>query len=221
MSLAAFQDAIADLVRDREGLISPAQRDLALAGAVLRYGEHRPRELVEDLVSAGGRRLALPVNWQAGRSRTLSLEYPPGEVPPSYIEAGTWQLYQGLNESELHLPLSLDAGEEVRIRYTRGHTLDANTDTIPEADARAVACLAASDLCGQLARYYGQEAESSIGADAVDRKSKADTYRQFERDLRGQYFAHLGIAERESRAAGVVVAPARPQERERLFGRRR
>jgi hypothetical protein len=221
MSLAAYQDVIADLVRDRDGLISPAQRDIALQTAVLRYSEHRPLELVEDVTSAGGRRLTLPENWQSGRSRTLSLELPPGEVPPAYIEHGTWTLYQGPSTAELHLPLTLSAGEVVRVTYTRNHTLDAEADTIPSHDARAVACLAASDLCGQMARYYGQESESSISADAVDRKSKADTYRMFERDLRSAYFSHLGIADRESRPAGTTVAPMRPKERERLFGRRR
>lgn len=221
MSLAAYQDVIADLVRDRDGLISPAQRDIALQTAVLRYSEHRPLVLVEDVISAGGRRLTLPASWQSGRSRTVSLEYPPGEVPPTYIESGTWQLYQGTASSELHLPLTLSSGEVVRVTFTRGHTLDADDDTIPASDARAVATLAASDLCGQMARYYGQESESSISADAVDRKSKADTYRMFDRDLRTAYFSHLGIADRESRPAGTTVAPLRPKERERLFGRRR
>ncbi len=221
MSLVSLQDAIADLVRDRDGLISSGQRDAALQSAVLRYSEHRPLDLVEDVTSTGGRRLELPTQWQNGRSRTRSLEYPAGEEPASYIEAGTYRLYQGPSSAQLELPLSLSAGEVVRVTYTRGHTVDATTDTIPDQDARAVACLAASDLCGQMARYYGQESESSIGADAVDRKSKADTYRMFERDLRSQYFNHLGIADRGSTAAGVVVSPARPAERTRLLGRRR
>lgn len=220
MSLAAYQDAIADLVRDRDGLITPGQRDAALQTAVLRYSEHRPRQLVEDVTSVGGRRLSLPSAWQNGRSQVLSLECPAGSDPPTYIEAGTFYLYQGPSTAQVQLPISLSAGEVVRVAYTRGHTLDADTDTIPDPDARAVACLAASDLCGQMARYYGQESESSISADAVDRKSKADVYRGFERDLRMYYFQHLGIADRQTSAAGVVVAPARASERNRLFGRR-
>ncbi len=221
MSLAAYQDLIADLVRDRESRISTAQLSAALQRAVLRYSDHRPLVLVEDVTSAGGRRLALPSEWQAGRSQVVSLEYPAGDVPATYIEPGTYLIYQGPSSSELELEYSLSAGEEVRVSYGRAHTLDDDTDTIPDRDAPAVAALAASDLCGQMARYYGQESESSISADAVDRKSKAETYRMFERDLRARYFTHIGISDRDTQAAGVVVAPARPAERTRIFGRRR
>lgn len=221
MTLSAHRDAIADLVRDREERITPAQLDAALAVAVRRYSEHRPRELVEDVTSAGGRRFALPSQWQPGRSTVRALEYPAGAVPVTTLEPGTYLLYTGPSGTQIEIELSLSAGEVVRVRYTRAHTVDDSTDTIPEQDARAVQCLAASDLCGQLARYYAQDSESSISADVVDRKSKADTYRMFERDLRAQYYTLLGISERESRPAGVVVAPARPAERTTLFGRRR
>lgn len=221
MSLAAFQALIADLVRDRESLISDVQLNAALQRAVLRYSDHRPLVLVEDVTSSGGRRLALPSQWQAGRSQVVSLEYPAGDVPATYIEPGTYRSYQGPSSSELELEFSISAGEDVRISYGRAHTVDASTDTIPEADAAAVGALAASDLCGQMARYYGQEGESSIMADAVDRKTKAETYRAFERDLRARYFSHIGISDRDNKAAGVVVAPPRPSERTRIFGRRR
>lgn len=221
MSRQSLLDLTADLVRDRDQVISAGQYAQALDAAVLRYSGDRPRQLVEDLTSAGGRRLALPTAWENGRSRTISLEYPVGLQPASYIESGTWTLYQGVSQAEIELPLSLSAGELVRLTYTVGHVLSSSTNTIPSSDHRAVAALAASDLCGQLARYYGQESESSISADAVDRRSKADTWRAFERDLRQQYFSQLGITERAGRASGVVVAPARPQERTRIFGRRR
>lgn len=222
MPLAAYQDLIVDLIRDRSDVITPTQRDQALAIAVARYSDHRPRELVVDITSAGGARLNLPVDWQAGRSRALRIEYPIGSQPITYIEPGDFRLYQAVSGSQIALErMRLSAGEQVRLTYTRGHTLDGSTDTIPDADMHAVASLAASVLCGQLARYYAQESESSINADVVDRKTKAETYRSFERDLRVQFERHLGIDTSKAVAAGVVVAPSQPHERTRLLRGRR
>lgn len=216
-----YYDIIDDLVRDRDQVVTPGQREDALRQAVLRYSEHRPLGLVADVASTGGRRLDLPDDWQHGRSQLLALEYPADSELPSLIEPGTYYVYQGPSVAQVQLPFTLQSGELVRVRYTRDHTLSDDVDTLPESDRRAVAGLAASELCGQIARHYAHEADSTIGADAVERKSKSDQYSKFSRDLRAEYFAYVGATDRRSQPAGVVVSPARPQEKTRLFGRRR
>lgn len=205
MPLADYQTLVANLVRDAATEISTAQRDEAIALAVTRYSKDRPRILVADLVSAGGNLLDLPAGWEAEFSELRSLEYPIGEVPPTYIANEFWRLYQQPAAIKIQLDDALAAAAQVRSSFTVRHTLDAGTDTIPVKDREPVAAWGASILCDQLAALFSGQQLTTIPADSVDHKTRAEEYAARARNLRTRYFNELGIDPKRSVAAAAVV----------------
>ncbi len=217
MSLADLQALVDDLVRDKDQVITTEQRDTAIDGAVSRYSADAPRVLVEDVTSAGGQRLDLPAGWDANASEIRSIEYPVGHIPSIELDPEAWRVYTGPDGAEIVLLLTLLAGEDVRIAYTAPHALDAGTDTIPARHRRPVACLAAADLCGQLASYYATEGEPTIAADAVNHDSKSQRWSRRARDLAAEYQKTVGtVGDRAKGASATVELP----RRDSLGGRR-
>lgn len=223
MSLADFQQLTNDLVRDKDGVIVNATRDSTIATAVLRYSDDRPRPVVVDLVSTGGMQLALPAGWQVDYSALLAVEYPIDRDPRAMLDMGAVSLYQSPTVVKIQLPISLGAGDIARVTYTQRHVVDVATDSVPIADRHAVCCWAASILCGQLANWYATEGEPTIQADSVDHRRKSDVFRSRERELAQRYLKDLGLDEKRSGAAGVVVnlQGANSRGGDRLFHQRR
>ncbi len=63
MALVDYQTLTDSLVRDDAGKLTPADRDLAIAAAVIRYSKDRPRTKVVDITAPGGHYLPLPTGW--------------------------------------------------------------------------------------------------------------------------------------------------------------
>ena len=76
MPLADYQTLIDSLVRDDGGAITAANRDQAIALAVVRYSTDRPRSRVEAVISPGGAFLDLPSGWEADFSRLAAVQIP-------------------------------------------------------------------------------------------------------------------------------------------------
>lgn len=206
MPLADFQGLVTDLTRDDAGKVSVAQRDAALAQAVKRYSQDRPRDKVEDINGLGTQRLNLPAGWQDGFSALKLIEYPIGNVPPTLVPQGDTSLYQTPTGWQIQLRNAVAAGAaNVRATYTIEHVLDAGSDTIPANHRTPVAAWAAADLCEQLASFYAGQSDSTIQADAVDHKSKSAEFAARARSLRKRYTDALGVDDRRNTATGVVV----------------
>lgn len=223
MSLAALQGLVNDLVRDKDQVVSSATIDQAIADAVLRYSTDRPRDVVVDVVSPlGGREFPLPMGWQAAFSMLRSMEFPPDS--DQFIDLG--QVRTRIKPIEgfvLSLPIALQPGDQIRVVYTQQHVVDADSTTIPETHRFAVACWAASVVCGMLASYYASEGMPTIAADSADHMGKTERYRARAKDLAAQYFDALGINPKKLVAAGTVTAMKGTDSRgrERLFHSRR
>lgn len=217
--LLDYQTLVIDLVRDDAARITPAQRDSAIARAVLRYSEDRPVDKVEDITGASGQTLALPAGWVAGFSVLKSLESPVGDIPPTFIPVDQWAQYRTPSGEAIQLQNGLPAASTVRATYTTRHTLDASTDTIPLGDRDAVASYAASLLCGQLATFYANDSDSTIQADRVAQTSRSQAYRTRERDLRKAYTDALGVEDKEATPGGVVVQISEARRRQTFFHR--
>jgi hypothetical protein len=206
MTLAAKQQLVKNLVRDDNAVVSVVQLDEAIALAVRRYSADRPKTKVEDvLCAAGGNALANPVSWLADFSRATSLEYPIGDIPPTLIANDRWRRYATPSGEQFQLDDALPANATVRVTYGIKHTLDGTTDTIPDVDEEAFALLAASMLCNQLAAYYSNRSESTIQADTVNNESQAREYRAQGASYLKQYLNRIGVDEKRTVAAGVVV----------------
>lgn len=207
MTIEVIQSAVADAIRDKDGVITDPARDAAIADAVLRYSTDRPRIAVADLVAPGGTMLPLPADWSLSVSEVHRVEYPVDAEPPQYISARHAYLYALPSGIALRFVVGLAADAVIRLTYSTLHTLDATTDTIPPAHARGVACLAASVLCGQLAAYYATEGAPTIAADTTDHRGKTERYRAREKDLRAEYLRIVGVPDRVTtpRAASATV----------------
>lgn len=205
MALADYQALVDAMVRDDEARITTSERDAALASAVTRYSEDRPRRVVVDLVAAGGHLLDLPAGWEAAFSQVVGLEYPIGEVPPAEIPTGAWRIYATPAGETIQVDDSFAAGAEVRCTHTASHALAADADTIPVKHRDPVAAWAASLLLDQLAALAVNAGDPTIAADAVDHRSKSQEYAARARACRKRYFDTLGVNEKRNAAAGVVV----------------
>ncbi len=209
MPYADFQTIVTDLLRDDEARVSNPQRDAAIDRAVIRYSTDRPQTKVVDVLAAGGNALALPNTWEADFSELISVEYPIGENPPSYIERDTYRLYRKTDGTqEIRFDNALP-NANVRIAFSIKQVVVAGgqpQDTVPIADREAVCKLAAADLCDQLAALYSNSQDSTIAADAVQYQNKAAQRRAQASSYRKQYLDFLGIDEKKSQAAGISVA---------------
>lgn len=220
--LSDYATAVEDLVRDKGQVLSDTQRDAAIAAAVLRYSQDRPRVVLADLTSLGGYRLATPAAWVVGFSSVVQIEYPVDQVPPVMLDplgVGTYRSATTVELIELRQPL--DAGAVVRLTYTARHVVSGSEDTIPLDDRDAVCCWAAAKICDQFAAHYAGDSEPTINADTVQHGSKSQTWAARARAYRAQYTGHLGVAEKQvvrgSATANWDNNDSRGQPR--LFGR--
>lgn len=224
MSLADFQQATQDLVRDKDQVLTLGNIDAAITAAVQRYSHDAPRALLVDQVAVAGSVQALPAGWLVDSSVLSGVEYPVDEMPQRNLSTAEFALRQTPSGPMLQLAFDVTAGETLRIGYTADHVVDAGTDTVPVKHRHAVACLAAANLCGQLAAYYATEGMPAIGADITDHVGKTERLRARKRDLEAEYTRALGVPEKPvSAPAGVVVQMdvGDTQGSGRLFHRRR
>lgn len=206
MALADYQNLIAALIRDDEAAIATAQRDQAIALAVDRYSQDRPRAKIEDVSAPGGETLTLPASYESGFSRLTQIEYPVGDVPPTLIVPERWQVLATPSGDRLLLDGAPASGQTLRLSYTIRHVLDATTDTIPRNDREAAAKWGAALLLEQLAARAAGTTDPTIAADGVQRADQARKYADRAAALRQDYFDQLGIDPKRAVGAGAVVA---------------
>lgn len=201
--LADLKKLVDGLVRDEAERLARADKGSAISLAVLRYGTDRPRQKVEDVVCAGGDTLPLPAAWEAD-SEVVTAEYPIGSVPSTLLPCSIYTTPSG---DVLRLGDALSAGAEVRLTFTVAHVVTDVLDTIKPAHREAVAAYAAALLLEELAAAAINDGESTIAADATDRRTKAQEYASRARALKARYAEVLGLGkEAGPAAAGTSVA---------------
>lgn len=227
MSVTDIRDLTDDLLRDAAGRISPESRERAIGLALARYSGDRPRELVEDVVSAGGQELPLPAAWVQQISALRSVERLPETIPPDWVAEFDVRRRPATGDAIL-IGAVLAAGDQARLTFTAPHQLDEATDTVPAADREAFACYAAAALADQLAAASADNVEPTIAADRSDQSSPAREWAATARRLRARYFAALGIAtgitgteQGRTKPAGTVVDFDLAPTRGAWLGRRR
>tara|TARA_R110002094_G_scaffold41179_5_gene53595 strand:+ start:139 stop:807 length:669 start_codon:yes stop_codon:yes gene_type:complete len=200
MSLLDYQTLVDDLVRDDDDKVSTTQRDNAIGNAALKYSDDKPRVLVEDVTADGTDLLPLPASWEADFSNVLSLEYPIGNSPVSYLE--NFELYTSPLATKIKLISTITSGNDVRVNFNVAHTIS-GTDTTPAKHQEAIACYAASILCTQLASLYSSDQDSTIAADNVNHGDKSRRFAKRSDELRDRYHDLLGIDKKRTHAASV------------------
>lgn len=206
MSLADYQQAIADLVRDKDQVLSLDSIALAITAAVQRYSGDAPRQMLVDQEAVDGSQQPLPAGWLVDVSVLTGVEYPVDASPQSSLDASAYKLRQTPTGPVLQLTADLTAGEIFRIGYTADHVVDNEADTVPVKHRHAVSCLAAANLCGQLASFYATESMPAISADVTDHIGKTERFRARKRDLEAEYIRALGLPEKPVTAAAGAIA---------------
>lgn len=204
MALADYQQLVDDMVPDQAANITPEVRDRAIGNAVLRYGTDLERVVVEDVVwTDTGYDGPMPADWIDG-AYVRQAEHPVGQQPPALIELA---VYQGPGGQRLAAVEPMDAGDVVRVTYGAPHLVQAAptpADTIPLKHRLAVAQLAASLLCAQLATRYSGQRETAIGADVTQAETRAREYSARAKEYRTAYY--VGTEQSDPFAKGTTPA---------------
>jgi hypothetical protein len=197
-------------VKDTAGALAQSDFDMAINNALARYSKDRPRTVVGDIAGAGVQEYALPTGWVDGLSVIEQVEYPAGQIPEVLVDSEALQLYRSPSGLKLRLIDVIPGhGETVRVQFTAGH----DVTTVPGLDAPAVANLAASTCCRQLAQIYGQTSDPSLQADSVNYRSKGDEFARRAKELEGLYRAHIGVRENDTTPASSVSASSQRRRR--------
>lgn len=199
--LADYQTLLNSLVRDDAQRLGAGATERALGLALEQLSVVSPRELVADVVSANGSSLPLPAAWDAGFSQVLSLEYPVGATPPSYLDDDTYMRYLSLSGEVIVLLSALPAGSTVRVRFSAKHVVTSSVDTVPLFDREAVAKYAAALLCDELAAVYASEVDATISADRAPGQTPSQAWAWLARQYRKSFAALMGAPDQTSGAA--------------------
>ena len=202
-----FQQSVAERIQDSAAKLSQAAIDGCIREAITgRYSQARPLKKVAD-ISGDGLTYSWTINttnfpgWADNFSIVADLEYPAGERTPSILEKDEWQIYWPSSAApQLRLAqLTPAAGKTLRVFYTVTHKDDA-TD-VPAADFYGAVNLAAHLAAWRLHALYNQLGDSSLGADAVDYRSKAAEYRLLAHDLEQAFEAAFGLDQAQPQPA--------------------
>jgi len=229
VALADIETLVRDLVRDQGGILDDTAVADAIQAAVAAHNAVRPRVVTADLAVAVPpglpARLPLPPDWVAGVSRVRRAEHPIDREPPACLDPP----YETTDSGGAHLRLSGAGhagatpagpapggvytgatpagpapGAVVRITYTAPHILDAETDTLPMADRRPVAALAAAGLCDQLAAYFAGTQDSALGVEVADHGSRSGDWARRANQYRRQHQQAVGRHGGPASAVGTL-----------------
>jgi len=194
-------------LRDTAGHISPTDVDLLIQEALKIYSGLRPRLRVQTLTGNGvAVTFALAADFEEGVSTIPAIEYPVGRPDPEYLDTEDWELYRDPITGVLKIRLlNFVLGNAVTayVAYSARHVLTEGTgalDTVPAVDREAICDLAASLGYEQLAAYYAQELEPSLGADLTRGQDRARIYLDLAARRRRAWEGAMGLSR------GVVAA---------------
>ncbi|MBN1104754.1 MAG: hypothetical protein JXL84_15150, partial [Deltaproteobacteria bacterium] len=166
---------------------------LAISQAMKIHSRHRPREIVEDVSGDDGFEYSLEdlEHWSVDFSTVRQVEYPVDDdnETPDILQREEWAIYEKPDGVYLRfLDETPSSDESMRITYTAIHTCTDSDCTVSGFDEDAVQALAAGCFCEILATAYAQDQDSTINADSVDHKSKADAYQRRASALKKAYY---------------------------------
>jgi hypothetical protein len=196
--------AVFDAVKDDAGkLTDPGDYYRNITAALARYSRHRPAVAVEDIDGDGTHEYDLPLGWVEEFSTITSIEYPLGDLPATLMEPEDFEVYRKPAGNVLRLIADAPAAsEEFRVTYTIPRT----EITVAANDVDALVNLAASFCCENLANAYAQSGDSTIGADAVNYRSKSADFAFRAKRLMALYKEHVGVKEDGGVAPATGVA---------------
>lgn len=180
----------------------PDSVNSAINTAIAIYSKHRPAESVKAVTGNAGHDYDAPSGWVDEFSRIIRIEYPVDEVPAEYLDEDDFTIYSGPSGKKIRLIADTPAATEA---FNITFTIPRTEATIPAPDEDAVANLAAAICLEMLANAFTQTSDSTIGADAVNYRSKGYEFGQRAKALRKLYSEHMGIKEDDIVPAAIAV----------------
>lgn len=197
MTLSAFNELTAALVRDDASVLQGSDVVQAIEQTLQRYSKDAPRLISAD-VGCNGYVVPLPATWQQSVSKLAGVVALSGGETPGVVQV------RNPDGDELQLDRFFDG--LLRLQFSVPHVLDEEISTVFYGDMEALACYAAAICCDQLAAYYINEANNTIAADTTAHQLKSSEYRKQAATYRKRYSDHIGQKTPGSTAAGVVVS---------------
>lgn len=196
MSLADFQLRVESWIQDTAGKLTQLAKDLAIAAAIDTYSRHRPLVKVATLTGDGvAFEFAVPTGWEDGISSIVSIEEPVDAQVPTFLDESEYTVRRhpttGLPRIRF-FSLVLAASAKAYVSFNVSHTLTATIETVPLADRLAVIKLAAAGCATQLAAFYAQTSDATLGADTVTYRTKSQDYLALAKVLELAYREHVG-----------------------------
>jgi hypothetical protein len=209
MTVLSDYIAAIDILVQGEIPLEEADKTLAVGMAMKMHSKHSPLIKIQDVTGDGGFDYAVSdlTLWSDGFSVIRSVEYPvdDDDETPDVLQDDRWRIYSKPAGDVLRFLDEKPASDEsFRVEYTALHTCTVSACTVKDFDEEAVQALAAAYFCDMLSTYYAQSQDSTIGADAVDHKSKSSEYAARARRYREVYSHHMGIQPGKVPAASVT-----------------
>jgi hypothetical protein len=183
--------------------------DRAILDALALYEKVRPLSKTLKLDGDGGFDYAVSslTGFVDGFSVVVDVVYPylATDQILSVLEREEWGLVRLDTGLKLRFFLARPAAtEDFLALFTTPHTLNAATSTVASSDDEALADLGAAFAHDQLASLYAQDTDSTITADAVDRRAKSENHRAQAASYRKSYAEKMQIGTSQQAAFAVA-----------------
>jgi hypothetical protein len=152
--------------------------------------------------------------WDKSSSSIASVEYPAASMSagetPLYLDKSDYTIFYSEAGWWLYFPRHQPSiTEKVRVTFGTAYSwIEDAADPLvstPAGHFEAICCLAASISCDWLASRYGQNRDSSINADSVERRTQADQYLSLSKQFRKSYLSLSGQGSEAQNPGGTVV----------------
>jgi hypothetical protein len=203
---------VSGLIQDQAGKLDTTARNLAIRNAVELHSMNVPAVKYQIVTGVSNKTSRTPTGWSDTISQIVKIEFPINQRPPIYLEEEDFEVIRAATASTpfriLFKTFVPGATSPFGVIFTAPHKLGitANQNTIPDNHIVAVANLAASIACQQLAAFYSQSGDSLINADSVNNQSKLPNYLQISKVYLTYYMNFFKIDEHGfARPASITV----------------
>jgi hypothetical protein len=214
-----YLNQIKTLIQDDVAKLTEAEISRLLFGAVSDWGDDAQLtgvfRVTGDGTSSYVLAVALGSYWRYGETVVCGVEYPQGDVPPSYLDPDEFYVYDdgsaqdGSNVALVFASAKPSASETFAIRARYDPTLDAVAgQNFPDTPANFnnISMLAASYCCFALASAYALSTDSTVSGDAINYGDKTHKYIRLGREFLKRYNQSVfGAEEPKSSVAAATV----------------
>lgn len=205
--LQELSDALRLLLMDGDAYSTPGQHDAAIARAVTRLCQFRPRVRIHEITGNGTAfRFNAPSDWQGGFSALKKVLYPvdtttqglPSEIPVRDVQV----MLQPDDTFKIHFVTTTPgSGLKAWLYYTVEHTVTNNSSTLKSTeDEDAVVYWATAEVLRIMAARVNASKDIEQLAQASNRESRGSQYLK----LAKEYEERSGLLDGAALAWGPI-----------------